>query len=89
MHRGCRRVTWQWCHIGEHDNALLWADCEPLTSEAIEKSWVCSSLGHSTVAECPKYTYIVGLFKGQRVFTQKNTETGMKRQLRRIIIMTT
>jgi hypothetical protein len=44
-------------------------------------------LEHSTVAEYPKYTFGIGL-KGQRVLTQKNSETGMERQLRRIIIMT-
>jgi hypothetical protein len=88
MHIECSRVTWQF-HIGEHDNVLLWADCEPLTSAALESTWVCNSLEHSTIAECPGYTFGIGLFKGQGVFMAKNTETGMERQLRRIIIQMT
>jgi hypothetical protein len=81
-------VNWQ-CHIGEHDNALLWADYEPLTSAALERAWGRNSLGHSTIAECPEYTFGIGLFKGQEVFMEKNTETGMERQIRRIIIIMT
>jgi hypothetical protein len=90
MHIGCSSVTWQ-CHIGEHDNAaLLWADYEPLTSAALERAWGAwggNSLEHNTIAECPEYTFGIGLFKGQEVFMEKNTETGRERQIRRTIII--
>ena len=80
------RVTWQ-CHVGEDYHALLWADCDQDTSAALERAWVCNSLEHLTVAEWPNYTFCIGLYQGQRVFVQKNTETGTERQLRRIILM--
>ena len=83
------QIMWQ-CWVGQHFQASTWADCCPATTRAIETMWAANQEVTEwgiTIPEWPEYTFMLTVQEGRKTMIQRNNESGVERQLRRIIVM--
>ena len=87
LHGSCQlKIMWQ-CWVGQHFQASSWADCCPATTMALETMWAESTECGVTIPAWPDYTFMLTIQEGRKNMVQRNNETGVERQLRRIIVM--